>query len=107
MEYHHLIAVTRKDVFPLSRIDGLLDRMRGKLVFSTLDAKCGYWQIEMEENSRGKTAFITSEGLYEFQVTPFSLCNALATFQRLMQRVLRGLEDFCSVYVLVFSSNIE
>ena len=45
------------------------------------------------------TAFITLEGPYEFQVILFGLCNAQATFQRLMQHILRGLEDFCSVYI--------
>ena len=71
VDYRRLNAVMRKDVFPLPRIDDLLDKMRGKSVFSTLDAKTGYWQIQMEENSCEKTAFITSEGLYEFQVMPF------------------------------------
>ena len=109
VDYHRLNAVTRKDVYPLPCIDDLLDKMRGKSVFSTLDAKTGYWQIQMEENSREKTAFITLEGLYEFQVMLFGQCNALATFQRLMQRILRGLEDFCSVYIddiIVISSSI-
>ena len=60
VDYRRLNAVTRKDVFPLPRIDDLLDQLKGKSVFSTLDAKTGYWQIRMEESSREKTAFITS-----------------------------------------------
>ena len=84
VDYCHLNAVTTKDVFPLPRIDDLLDKMRGKSVFSVLDAKTGYWQIQMGENSREKTAFITSEGLYKFQVISFGRCNAPATFQWLI-----------------------
>ena len=110
VDYRRLNAITRKDVFPLPRIDDLLDQLKGKSVFSTLDAKTGYWQIRMEESSREKTAFVTSNGLYEFRVMPFGLCNAPATFQRVMQKVLAGLSEFCSVYIddiLVFSSSIE
>ena len=73
VDYRRLNVVTRKDVLPLPRIDDLLDKMRGKSVFSTLDAETGSWQIQMEENSREKTAFITSEGLYEFQEMPLGL----------------------------------
>ena len=80
VDYHRLNAVTRKDVFPLPHIDDLLDKMREKSVFSTWDATTGYWQIQVEEKSLEKTAFITSEGLYEFHVMPFGLCNAPATF---------------------------
>jgi len=102
--------VTQKDVFPLPRIDDLLDQLGGKRVFSTLDARSGYWQIQMHETSREKTAFVTMDGLYEFRVMPYGLCNAPATFQRLMQRTLAGLGSFCSVYVddiIVFSSTVE
>jgi len=60
--------VTQKDVFPLPRIDDLLDQLGGKCVFSTLDARSGYWQIPMHETSREKTAFVTMDGLYEFHV---------------------------------------
>ena len=110
VDYRRLNAVTRKDVFPTPRIDDLLDQIGGKKVFSTLDAKSGYWQIQMESSSREKTAFITQHGLFEFRVMPFGLCNAPATFQRLMQRVLAGLESFCSVYIddiIVFLETVE
>ena len=113
MDYRRLNAVTRKDVYPLPRIDDLLDQLSGKRVFSTLDAHSGYWQIRMHETSREKTAFVTMNGLYEFRVMPFGLCNAPATFQRLMQKTLTGLggdQPFCSVYiddVIVFSKTVE
>ena len=110
VDYRRLNAVTRKDVFPIPRIDDLLDQLKGKKVFSTLDARCGYCQIKVKEESREKTAFVTFDGLCEFRVMPFGLTNAPATFQRLMQSVLTGMSEFCSVYiddVLVFSDSIE
>ena len=94
VDYQRLNAVMRKDVFHLPRIDDLLDQLGGKRVFSTLDAQSGYWQIQMHETSREKTAFVTMDGLYEFRVMPYGLCNAPATFQRLMQRTLAGLGSF-------------
>ena len=110
IDYRRLNAVTRKDTFPLPRIDDLLDQLSGKTVFSTLDAKRGYWQIRVQAESQEKTAFTTFDGLYEFKVMPFGLCNAPSTFQRLMQRTLRGMSHFCNAYiddVLVFSDTVE
>ena len=110
VDYQRLNAVTRKDVFPIPRIDDLLDQLKGKKAFSTLDVKCGYWQIKVMEESREKTAFVTFDGLYEFRVMPFGLTNVPATFQRLIQSVLTGMSEFCSVYiddVLVFSESVE
>lgn len=68
--------------------------------FSTLDLSAGYWQVELDEDSRAKTAFTTHRGLFDFTRMPFWLCNASATFQCLMQVVLSGLEwDCCFIYI--------
>ena len=63
VDYQRLNAVTQKDVLPLPRIDDLLDRLAEKTIFSTLDAKSGYWQIRMVEDAQAKMAFATTNGL--------------------------------------------
>ena len=84
MDYRKVNNVTRKDAYPLPRIDTTLDTLAGSQWFSTLDLVSGYWQVEVDETDRHKTAFFTTEGLFQFKVMPFGLCNAPATFQRLM-----------------------
>ena len=80
--------VTRKDAYPLPRIDDTLEMLSESQLFSTLDLASGYWQVELEEEDRAKTAFCTNEGLFEFKVMPFGLCNAPATFQSLWMSFL-------------------
>ena len=91
VDYRRLNDVTVKDAYPLPRIDDTLDMLAGKQWFSTLDLASGYWQVSLSQEARVKTAFATHSGLFQFRVMPFGLCNAPATFERLMDRVLQGL----------------
>ena len=76
------------------------DMLAGKQWFSTLDLASGYWQVSLSREARAKTAFATHSGLFQFRVMPFGLCNAPATLERLMDRVLQGLRwSRCLVYL--------
>ena len=100
VDYRKVNEVTRKDAYPIPRVDDTLDTLAGSAWFTTLDLKSGYWQVEVAAEHREKTAFCTQEGLFEFNVKPFGLCNAPATFQRLMNSVLAGLQwSSCLVYI--------
>ncbi len=103
--------VTKKDSYPLPRVDDILDSLANAQLFSTLDLACGYWQVEVEPEDREKTTFATNHGLYEFRVMPFGLSNAPGTFQRLMELVLAGLRwHTCLVYlndIIIFGRTFE
>lgn len=111
IDYRLLNAITKKDAYPLPRLDDSLDAMGGAVWFCTLDLASGYWQVPLAEKDKGKTAFATRSGLYEYNVMPFGLTNAPATFERLMDRTLRGLTwRQCLVYlddVIVFGKDID
>ena len=111
VDFRKLNAVTIKDSFPLPRIDNILDCLTGNSWFCTLDLKSGYWQVSLDPKDREKTAFSIGNGLWQFTVMPFGLCNAPATFERLMERVLEGLiSKKCFVYlddVIVFGKNFK
>lgn len=83
--------LTTKDAYPLPRIDDSIEQMSGAKWFLTLDLCSGYWQLEVEPEDRHRTVFATRKGLFQFRVLPFGLCNAPATFERLMETVLAGL----------------
>ena len=111
VDYRRLNNSTKKDAFPLPRIDDSLNSLSGQAWFSTLDLASGYWQVRLSEDAKPKTAFATHSGLFQFNVMPFGLCNAPATFERLMSQVMRGLHwKCCLVYIddiLVFGNDFE
>ena len=100
VDYRKLNAITKPNMYPLPRIDNILDSFNGSDWFTTLDLASGYWQVAMDEADVEKTAFITPFGLYEFLRMPFGLAYAPGTFQRLMNHVLHDyLQKFVQVYL--------
>ena len=90
-DFRALNDVTIRDTYPLPKICEVIDRMEGATYFTTLDCAAAYWSIPLEESDKEKTAFSGPRGKYEFNVTPFGLCNAGATYQRMMDLSLSGL----------------
>ncbi|CAM5155346.1 unnamed protein product [Natator depressus] len=110
VDYRKLNAITVSDAYPMPRTDELLDKLGGAHYLTTMDLTKGYWQVPLDADARLKPAFITPLGLYEFLVLPFGLKGAPATFQHLVDQLLRGMESFAVAYIgdiCVFSQTWE
>lgn len=111
VDYRKINDITISDKFPIPNIDEILDKMGRAMYFSTLDLAKGFHQIEVHPEDIPKTAFSTSSGHYEWLRMPFGLCNAPATFQRLMNQVLaEHIGKICFVYlddIIIFSTSLQ
>lgn len=98
VDYRRLNQLSKADAYPMPRIDDLLDQIGQAQFISTIDLAKGYWQVPVAVDDRPKTAFSTPFGLFQFNVMPFGLQGAPASFQRLMDKVITGL-TFASCYL--------
>ena len=106
VDYRRLNSVSEADTHPMPRIDDLIDRLRDARYISALDLTQGYWQVPVAPQACSRTASTTPFGLYQFTVMPFGLQGAPATFQRMMDMLLKGIREYAEVYLddlVVFS----
>ncbi|KYO48929.1 hypothetical protein Y1Q_0020270 [Alligator mississippiensis] len=105
-----LNAITTPDAYPMPRMDTLLDYLGPAKVLSTLDLSKGFPKMALYPDAIAKSAFTTPVGLYEFTVLPFSMRNSPASFQRLINNLLEGYEQFALAYIddiAIFSQDFE
>ena len=108
-DFRKVNAVTKSDSYPLPRIDDCIDSIGHARYVSKFDLLKGYWQVPLTPRAREISAFVMPDGLYEYTVMPFGMKNAPATFQRLINQVIRGLEG-CQAYlddVIVYSNDLK
>lgn len=110
INFSKLNAVSSFDAYPMPRVEELIERLGHAMYLTTLDLCKGYWQVPLIESSKDLTTFRVPSGLYRFRIMPFGLHGAPATFQRLVDEVLRGADGYAAAYIddtVVFSEMWE
>ena len=108
VDYRKLNSITKRDSHPIPNVQDTLNCLHGTSYFSCMDFRSGYWQVEVDDESKSKTAFATHSGLFEFRKIPFGLANAPSTFQRLMHAIVRGLHyKICLVFSRTFEDHLQ
>ncbi|KAI0991344.1 hypothetical protein K3495_g16843, partial [Podosphaera aphanis] len=103
VDYRALNNITKKNLYPLPRIDDSLRQLLKAQMFTRLDLRGAYNQIRIKPGDEPKTAFRTRYGLYQYKVMPFGLTNAPATCQQFVNDVLR---EFLDIFVVVYLDDI-
>lgn len=111
IDFRKVNEKTLDDKYPIPNITDVLDKLGKCQYFSTLDLASGFYQVEMDPNDIHKTAFNVENGHYEFLRMPMGLKNSPSTFQRVMDNVLKDLQNrICLVYlddIIVFSTSLQ
>ena len=111
VDFRSLNQITKKYSFPMPNVDDIFTSLSNARYFSNLDFIKGYYQIELSEKSKPKTAFIVADmGLFQYNFMPFGLCNAPSIFQACMSKLLNGLNSFATAYlddVVIWSESFE
>ena len=100
IDYRKLNSITKTMNYPLPTFQDVTDLLGKAKLFSVMDMKSGFWQLQIDEESKEKTAFICHSGLYEFNRVPFGLKNSPIIFQQVVEQALRGMNYYTAlVYV--------
>ena len=94
----------------MPRIDELIDQLGKTRFVSTIDLTKGYWQVPIATKDRQKTVLVTPFRLFQFRMMPFGLSGTPASFQRLMDRLIQGCQNFAAAYLddlIIFSTTWE
>ncbi len=108
LDFRKLNSVSKFDPYPMPRVDELVEKLGKAKFLTTLDLCKGYWQVHLSPDSKEFTAFKTQFGHFHFRVLPFGLHGAPATFQRMIDHILRGTEAFAAAYlddIIIFSTS--
>ncbi|KAI2646137.1 Retrovirus-related Pol polyprotein from transposon 17.6 [Labeo rohita] len=98
-DFRRLNKVSEFDGYPMPRVDELLDRLGRARYISTLDLTKGYWQVPLTSSAKPKTAFSTPSGHWQYRTLPFGSHGAPATFQRMMDIILRPQQAYAAAYI--------